>query len=329
MRTKEIKSKHNPEKLVSGGRISEAFRNLMARMLGNRVTISLHDMQNLSALKDGGMLAVAPHNSHVDSLVVRWSIRLFVRAVHQKHKLKSKLENPSVFAAPLKQKREKKYEELPESLLDITPKEADAILKNLIILAAADYWFPNPNDRIHKKAFALFKSCIAQTVIRIMPITRQRSGRGRESTQKSTEDLHKIANLVKNGAISTIFPEGTRSRDHTVPLDERRFLSGLGLLAAFTGGNKPIVPMVIEGTGKIWPPHKSIPKLRNNSVDVTVGQPIHFDSLVPENIEAMDDKELRLLRKQISQLVTTYFQSFGKEELESEEEDVVFGSADY
>lgn len=307
----DVEFSHMPERNipVSGASGAEKLRNFFSGTLGKRVDITLNNPENLLVLKDGGILAVAPHNGHADSGVVRWAVHQMVEGVHTKHRLHHQLERPPRISRSSQEKRQAAFDALPEAYLDISPEEADRILRNLIILAAADYWFPNPSDPAHKRAWNFLRSVFASMFIRILPITRRRQGTGKNALQKSMEDLHRIADLINNSGVVTIFPEGTRSRNPDVPLSERKFQSGIGLLAAFTGVTKPIVPMVLENAAGIWPPNQTLPNLKRTPVTVTVGKPIHTESLISDTTE-LSDEELRTIRQQITSLVRAYFRSF-------------------
>lgn len=72
----------------------------------------------------------------------------------------------------------------------------------------------------------------------------------RKSAIKSVASLKKLSKIVKNKRLSAfLWPEGTRAEDGRLI----RFKTGVVLLAIETG--LPVVPVVVAGTHKCWPPH--------------------------------------------------------------------------
>ena len=72
-------------------------------------------------------------------------------------------------------------------------------------------------------------------------------------------------NVLKQGRVLGLFPEGTRSKDGKLHKAE----AGVGLLAAMSGA--PVVPACIVGTDRIMQHGGFLPKLR-----IMYGEPMHF-----------------------------------------------------
>jgi 1-acyl-sn-glycerol-3-phosphate acyltransferase len=72
--------------------------------------------------------------------------------------------------------------------------------------------------------------------------------------------------LLKNGRILGIFPEGTREVDNKLIPAEK----GFAMIAKQT--NAPIVPVALEGTEKVFP--KGAKALRRGDVSINIGKPV-------------------------------------------------------
>ncbi|MDA8016658.1 MAG: 1-acyl-sn-glycerol-3-phosphate acyltransferase [Thermoanaerobaculia bacterium] len=91
----------------------------------------------------------------------------------------------------------------------------------------------------------------------------------RGSGKKAAASVKRTARLVAGGKHVLIFPEGTRSKDGSVG----RLKSGvLGIAAA---GSIPVVPVAVDGPGKLMPPNTM--RYRPGTLKVNVGQPIPTD----------------------------------------------------
>ncbi|MGI9614066.1 MAG: lysophospholipid acyltransferase family protein [Acidimicrobiales bacterium] len=115
-------------------------------------------------------------------------------------------------------------------LLATTPGH---LREELLIAAGADYFFPN---RVSAAASALFIGAI--------PIERNRL---------SKLSIQNSMNAITNGHNLLIFPEGGRSPDGW----GREHRPGAAFVAKRTGA--PVVPVYIDGTGRILPKGKNWP----------------------------------------------------------------------
>ena len=116
----------------------------------------------------------------------------------------------------------------------------------VIVGAAADYFF---GTRI--------TAALSSLVIGAIPIERSKVGR-------RSADL--AAELITDGWSLVIFPEGGRSPDGW----GQPFRGGAAFLASKTG--VPVVPIHVEGTGRILRKGRSLP--RPSTTSVTFGRPI-------------------------------------------------------
>ena len=88
----------------------------------------------------------------------------------------------------------------------------------------------------------------------------------RGNREAARASIEAAAGEVVRGFSVTIFPEGTRSADGTL----RPFKLGFAHLAAASGA--PVVPLVLRGTGLLWP--KGAWGTRPGTVEVTVLRPL-------------------------------------------------------
>jgi|TARA_B100001971_G_scaffold166065_1_gene156852 1-acyl-sn-glycerol-3-phosphate acyltransferase len=84
-------------------------------------------------------------------------------------------------------------------------------------------------------------------------------------------------NELKNGRVTTLFPEGTRSEDGAM----RPFERGVWLL--IKRGKAPVLPVAVEGTFDAWP-RQSRPRLRGR-VLVKIGEPIPCEQLLEMGVD--------------------------------------------
>jgi 1-acyl-sn-glycerol-3-phosphate acyltransferase len=115
--------------------------------------------------------------------------------------------------------------------------------------------------------------------------------------RRSSADLSAIKETLRRlrqGALITVFPEGTRTPDGRV----REMQPGVVLLARRAGA--PLVPTLILGAYECWPRQARLP--RPHPVIVAYGQP-----LTPTEIRERDDEEcMRLVRARILEMMERY-----------------------
>lgn len=88
--------------------------------------------------------------------------------------------------------------------------------------------------------------------------------------------LKKILDLFYTGGMVIVFPEGGRNRNPGLgPLEP-----GVVFLADMTG--VPILPAGIEGSGRIWPKGKRIPRFPK--VRVKFGRPFTLEEVAPRRL---------------------------------------------
>jgi 1-acyl-sn-glycerol-3-phosphate acyltransferase len=115
-----------------------------------------------------------------------------------------------------------------------------------VVAAGADYFF---DTRLKAAAFAF--------TIAAIPIERQRVSR---------DSANRAASLLASGWSLLIYPEGGRSQDGW----GQTHRAGAAWLAERTG--RPVVPIHLEGTGKILPRGSS--RLRPGTTHVSFGRPL-------------------------------------------------------
>ncbi len=82
------------------------------------------------------------------------------------------------------------------------------------------------------------------------------------------EEMQRVIDLLRDGEVVTLFPEGTRTKDGSI--GEMR--GGLALLARRAG--VPVVPVLVQGAFEAWPRGCRIP--RRGRVTITVGRPVEY-----------------------------------------------------
>ena len=103
-------------------------------------------------------------------------------------------------------------------------------------------------------------------------------------------------NVLRQGHVLGLFPEGTRSKDGKLHKAE----AGVGLLAAMSGA--PVVPACIVGTDRIMQKGGFLPKL-----SIMYGEPMHFtgDKRDKEQLEAFSQEimaHIAAMREEIEKI---------------------------
>ncbi|MFQ3662198.1 MAG: lysophospholipid acyltransferase family protein [Chloroflexaceae bacterium] len=121
--------------------------------------------------------------------------------------------------------------------------------KRFVAAAAQDYFFQGGPQQFASRV--LFNA---------IPVARDRRG--------GQDPLRHAARALREGYVLLLFPEGTRSPDGTIG----PFRAGIGkLIAEFPG--TPVIPTCIEGTRRVMPKGKLIP--RPFKVHVSFGEPMY------------------------------------------------------
>ena len=81
--------------------------------------------------------------------------------------------------------------------------------------------------------------------------------------------LRTALRVLEEGRALLVFPEGTRGDEGTL----RTPKAGAGMLAVLSG--VPVVPVYIEGSGRVWPRGRTLP--RPGKVIVRFGPPLRFE----------------------------------------------------
>jgi 1-acyl-sn-glycerol-3-phosphate acyltransferase len=97
----------------------------------------------------------------------------------------------------------------------------------------------------------------------------------RSNRQKAIASLDKAAKKIRGGTNIIIFPEGTRSPDLRV----QPFKKGPFALALHAG--VPVVPVTIEGSGRLMP--KNTWRITPGPIRVKVGKPIEVAPFAPDD----------------------------------------------
>ncbi|MCG8461616.1 MAG: 1-acyl-sn-glycerol-3-phosphate acyltransferase [Holophagales bacterium] len=102
----------------------------------------------------------------------------------------------------------------------------------------------------------------------------------RSNPDAARRSVQRVATAAENGKTILLFPEGTRSRDGSIGQLKS------GMLAAAAGGPVPLLPVALEGPGRILPPGFGI---RPGKVRMRVGSPISTESYRLEHRRRLAD----------------------------------------
>ncbi len=130
--------------------------------------------------------------------------------------------------------------------------------------------------RVVAKRFLFWIPIFGQAIwlLGIIPIDRAHRGRAIRS-------MHRAAERIRGGMSVYFFPEGTRSRDGTL----LPFKKGAFVVAA--QARVPVVPVVIEGSGVLWP--KGSLRIRSGEMRLTFGEPIGTEGLTVQSKDRLMD----------------------------------------
>jgi len=134
----------------------------------------------------------------------------------------------------------------------------------------------------------------------------------RAGTRAAQETLQAAVDLVKNGELFGIYPEGTRSPDGRL----YRGRTGVGWLALASG--VPVIPVAMIGTDRALPPGRAIPAIHR--VGIRVGKPLTFESYQDVRPAArarrsITDEVMEAIRALSGQEYVPMYASARKEEL--------------
>ncbi|MEW6263295.1 MAG: lysophospholipid acyltransferase family protein [Thermodesulfobacteriota bacterium] len=119
-----------------------------------------------------------------------------------------------------------------------------------------------------------------------IPVTRGNTG----SAQRLIQDG---VRKIQDGAAVVIFPEGTRNRG---PEKLLPFKKGTFLLAQASG--RPIVPLAIVGSAKVWPPQALVPN--KGVIIMRLGRPIDPSKYKTEEIGLLAEETRRAIEAMLS-----------------------------
>jgi len=146
-------------------------------------------------------------------------------------------------------------------MLAIFPSKA---LRRLRPAAAADYFLRDP-----------VIGWFSRRVIGIVPVARAKAGSGEDVLAPAREAL-------AAGDIVLVFPEGTRGEGETDEMG--RLKSGVARLAeAFP--DAPVIPVWIQGAGRVLPKGEVVPVPLNCAV--LVGEALHWDGSRPAFMDTL------------------------------------------
>lgn len=99
-------------------------------------------------------------------------------------------------------------------------------------------------------------------------------------TRRSTEAISAAREALEDGAVLTLFPEGTYTRDpHAWPMKGRR---GAARLALATGA--PVIPAACWDSREMWEVNSALPRLgRRAHIRGLIGRPMHVEVLEGES----------------------------------------------
>lgn len=151
-------------------------------------------------------------------------------------------------------------ENLPEQGPFIIVPNHECHLDNLFVACQLPAWTQQEMVVIGKKEhFAKFFPRLLAKLCHAIPVDRD---------NVSATTLQICAQVLRQGKVLLVHPEGTRSPDgYLLP-----FKSGVPILAMHL--QCPVVPVYIEGAHEFWPKEATFPKSRSD-ISVTIGKPVY------------------------------------------------------
>lgn len=176
-------------------------------------------------------------------LLVRWLLRPLVRFLYRPHVLGAEnipRRGPVILASNHR------------AAVD-TAAIALTAGRRVAFLGKAEYFV---GGSVRGRALASFL-----TALGYVPVTRGNAAAGLSALESARV-------VLQDGGVFAIYPEGTRSRDGRL----HRGHTGVASLALATGA--PVVPVALEGTERVQPIGKRLPRLRR--IRVRYGRPLEF-----------------------------------------------------
>jgi 1-acyl-sn-glycerol-3-phosphate acyltransferase len=143
--------------------------------------------------------------------------------------------------------------------------------------------FPRPVTFVAKSDYFTGTKPMQRAAAAYLRATKQLSV-DREVAGSAMAMLEAALNLLREGRLFGIYPEGTRSPDGRL----YRGRSGIGYLAINSG--LPVIPVAMSGTDRVMPPGQVVPSLAK--IRVTVGEPLTFESYKGQPAGAKQRREV-------------------------------------
>jgi len=113
----------------------------------------------------------------------------------------------------------------------------------------------------------------------------------RRNRKKAAESLRRAARVIRAGSSVLVFPEGTRTAEGQMGTLKK------GAFHLALEAQVPVLPIGVEGSGKILPPHSL--RIRPGTIHVRIGKPIETTGL------KNDDAGRRALMAQVEDALAT------------------------
>jgi 1-acyl-sn-glycerol-3-phosphate acyltransferase len=137
----------------------------------------------------------------------------------------------------------------------------------------------------------------------------------RAEARAGLDMLEAALDLLRQGALFGIYPEGTRSPDGRL----YRGRPGIGWLALNSG--LPVIPVAMSGTDRVLPPGHKVPRV--GKVKIRVGEPLTFEAArslpsASRQRRAITDEVMQAIQTLSGQDYVAMYASVRKEELAAE-----------
>jgi 1-acyl-sn-glycerol-3-phosphate acyltransferase len=115
----------------------------------------------------------------------------------------------------------------------------------------------------------------------------------RKEMMRSVKNLRAVGDLIRKGKSVIAFPEGTRNRGGPILPFKK------GVFAAAIAAGVPVVPVAIDGAGKMMPPNSW--RIRPGVIRLAIGRPMPTAHLTDYDRDILPD----LVREAIVELKKT------------------------